>query len=244
MSNGIASLLAACSPTLSVGVLSADLSNLSRDLRMLENGGAKLLHFDVMDGRFVSPMTVGAPFVKAVRSTMLKDVHLMIDNPLPRLAEYAAAGADMITLHVEAETHVHEALQRIRELPNANDPARGIARGLAINPGTPLDALEPLLDETDIVFLLAVNPSAPKKVFIESSRERFLRLKQMLAGQKRRIFAAIDGGIHRENIASVAALGADIVVSGSAVFSGQDSRRNLQDFLNTLRPPKTAALHA
>ena len=145
-------------PAPSVGVLTADLLALGAELALLERAGVGVVHVDVMDGCFTPMMTVGPAFVKALKTPLLKDVHLMIREPLDKIAEYVAAGADIVTVHQESTVHVHRVLQALGAARNANDPARGIVRGLALNPGTPLSALEPLLPETDMVVLLAVNP--------------------------------------------------------------------------------------
>ena len=139
------------SPLLSVGILTADLMSLGSQIELIERAGAKLLHFDVMDGCFCPMMTVGPGFIKAVKTSLLKDVHLLIDEPLNKLDDYAAA-ADMITVHVESCRHVHLVLQALGTMANANDPGRGILRGVALNPGTPLEAVAPLIDELEMVF--------------------------------------------------------------------------------------------
>ena len=205
-------------PLVSVGVLSADMMSLGSDMALLERAGVELLHFDIMDGCFCPMMTVGPGFVKAVRTPMLKDVHLMIAEPLNKLQDYVAAGADMITVHVESCRHTHRLLQKLGEAANANDSARGIMRGVALNPGTPLEAVLPLLDEVEMVFLLGVNPGWGGQKFIASTQWRLKQLKEMIAASGREILTGVDGGITRENIADVAAMGADIIVTGSAVF--------------------------
>src|SRR5205823_1466167 len=139
------------------------------DLARLDGTGVPLLHFDVMDGCFTPMMTIGPPLVKAVRTPLWKDVHLMIEEPLEKLGDYVAAGADVVTVHAESCTHVHRVLQRLGTMENANDPARGIVRGLALNPGTPLEVLEPLLDELDLVHLLAINPGWGGQKFLPAT---------------------------------------------------------------------------
>ncbi len=213
-------------PLVSVGVLSADLMSLGSDLELLERAGVELLHFDIMDGCFCPMMTVGPGFVKAVKTPLLKDVHLMIDEPLDKLEGYVAAGADMITVHVESCRHTHRVLQELGDATNANDSARGILRGVALNPGTPLETVLPLIDEVEMVFLLAVNPGWGGQKFIASTQRRRKQLKAMIAESGREILTGVDGGITRENIADVAAMGADIIVTGSAVFRGNTPLEN------------------
>jgi ribulose-phosphate 3-epimerase len=219
-------------PQISVGLLTADWMSLGSELRLLENAGIKLLHFDVMDGHFCPMLTFGAPVVAGLKTPLLKDVHLMIDEPLAKLESFVAAGADVITLHAESARHVHRALQALGKMTNANDPARGILRGLALNPGTPLGAIEPLLDQVDLVTLLAVNPGWGGQKFIPATRQRLSRLKEM-AGEK--ILLGIDGGVTRDNFAEVAQLGADIIVTGSAVFDGKAPADNVRFMLNILK---------
>jgi len=213
--------LHAMSPLLSVGVLTADLMSLGSELKLIENTGVKLLHVDVMDGCFCPMMTVGPVFIKAVKTPLLKDIHLMIDEPLNKLESYVAAGADMLTVHVESSRHTHRVLQALGKMTNANKPARGILRGIALNPGTPLEVITPLMDELEMVFLLAVNPGWSGQKFIPSTMSRLGRLKQMVRDAKKNILVGVDGGITRNNIVDVAQMEADIIVAGSAVFDGK-----------------------
>jgi Pentose-5-phosphate-3-epimerase len=227
------------SPLLSVGVISANMMRLEEDIQLLEKNNVGLLHFDVMDGHFVPPLTVGAAFVKAVKTFLYKDVHLMISNPLEKIPEYVAAGADMITLHVESCLHVHHALQQMRDMKNANDEKRGIVRGIALNPGTPLSGIEGLLEEVEIVYLLAVNPGFPAQKFIEATRGKIKRFRQMTQETQKPALLGLDGGITRGNFADIAELGADIVVTGSAVFDGKQPAENIAYMQNILKEIKS-----
>jgi ribulose-phosphate 3-epimerase len=219
-------------PQISVGMLTADWMSLGSELKLLENAGLQLLHFDVMDGVFCPMLTLGAPVVAGLKTPLLKDVHLMIHEPLGKLESFVAAGADMITMHTESTHHIHRAFQALGKMTNANDPARGILRGLALNPGTPLSAIEPLLDHLDLVMLLAVNPGWGGQKFIPATRDRLLQLKRM-AGEK--ILISVDGGVTRDNFAEVARLGADIIVTGSAVFDGKAPAENIRFMLEVLK---------
>jgi ribulose-phosphate 3-epimerase len=223
------------SPTLSVGIITADLLSLGSELSLLERTGVKLVHIDVMDGCFCPMMTVGPPFIKALKTPLLKDVHLMIADPLEKIADYAAAGADIITFHPEACVHPHRVLQQMRNMTNANDPARGLLRGVALNPGTPLAVLEPLLDEVEVILLLAVNPGWGGQKFIPSTFDRIARTKQLIAASGREILLAVDGGITRSNIAEVARTGVDIIVTGSAVFDGKAAEENARFMLEAVK---------
>lgn len=221
-------------PTISVGMLTADLMNLGSDLALLEQTDVKLLHFDVMDGCFCPAMTIGPPLIKAVKTPLLKDVHLMIADPLDKVADYVAAGADMITVHVESEPmHIHRVLQSLGKMTNVNDPERGIVRGVALNPGTPVEAIEPLLDEIEMVVLLAINPGWGGQKFSAATRDRLEKARQMVSG--RDILLGVDGGVTRDDISDVAEMGADIVVTGSAVFDGKAPVENAQFMLGALR---------
>jgi ribulose-phosphate 3-epimerase len=180
-------------------------------------------------------MTVGPPLIKALKTPLLKDVHLMIDEPLNKVADYVAAGADIITIHPEACSHVHRVLQQMRMMKNANNPERGLVRGIGLNPGTPLEILEPLLDELELILILAVNPGWSGQKLIGSTRGRVENVKRMIAGSGREILLGVDGGITRDNIAEVAALGVDLIVTGSAVFDGKAAEANARVMLDEVR---------
>ncbi len=219
--------LARGAPNLSVGILTANLGALDEELRLLERGGAPLVHTDVMDGVFCPMLTVGAPIVAAQRTSVLKEVHLMIDEPLEKLGPFVKAGADIITFQVESTRHPHRVLQVLGEAVNANDASRGIVRGVAVQPGTPLEVLEPLLGDIDYVLLLAVNPGWGGQGFAASIPARLARVREMAAAAKRPILIGVDGAITRANIASVATLRPDVIVSGSAIFDGKAAAANL-----------------
>lgn len=221
-------------PTISVGVLTADWMSLGTEIGRLEKAGVALLHFDVMDGCFCPMLTAGIPLVKGLKTSLLKDVHLLVEDPLPKLKPFAAAGADAITIHVEACRHPHRVLQVLKQMENANDPGRGIIRGVALNPGTPLQAVEPLLDEVDMVTLLAVNPGWVGQRFIHSTAGRIERLIGMVRESGRDILVGLDGGITRDNVFDAARLGADIIVTGSAVFDGKDAVANARSMMEAI----------
>jgi ribulose-phosphate 3-epimerase len=213
-------------PAVSVGLLTADLLSLGSELSVLERAGVGVAHVDVMDGVFTPLMTVGPPFVKALRTPLLKDVHLMIRDPLATLADYVAAGADLITVHQESCTHIHRVLQALGTMTHAVDPARGIVRGVALNPGTPLEVIEPLLPEMDLLLLLAVNPGWGGQTFVPATFDRMARAKTMIAAAGRPVVLGVDGGVTRQNIAAIAAAGAELIVTGSAVFDGKAAAAN------------------
>ena len=142
------------SPTISVGLLTADLMSLGSELALLDQADVKLAHFDVMDGCFTPMMTVGPPFVKGAKTPLLKDVHLMVSDPLEKVDDYVSAGADVVTVHAESTLHIHRVLQKLGAMSNANDSERGLIRGVALNPGTPLGVLEPLLEEVELIMVV------------------------------------------------------------------------------------------
>jgi ribulose-phosphate 3-epimerase len=228
-------LLRQLSPTLSVGVLAADLMKLGSEVSLLEKTDVKLAHVDVMDGCFTPMMTVGPPFVKALKTPLLKDVHLMIQDPVEKVDEYVAAGADVITVHVESGTHIHRVFQKLGQMSNANDPARGLVRGVALNPGTPLAVLKPLIDEVELIMLLGINPGWGGQSFIPSTFARIEKVKGMIAEAEKDILVCVDGGVTRDNITELATAGVDIVVTGSAVFDGKNPVENAQFMLDNLR---------
>jgi ribulose-phosphate 3-epimerase len=220
-------------PHLSVGILTADLANLGSEVRVLETTEVRLIHIDVMDGVFCPMTTVGPPFIHAIRSTsLLKDAHLMIDEPLDKLGDYVAAGADLITFHVESTRHPHRVLQALGEATNRNDPERGIIRGVALNPGTPVATLEPLLDQLEYALLLAVNPGWRGQAFIESTARRVGEARRLIRESGKPILLGIDGGVTKQNIRQVAAMGPDVIVTGSAVFDGTDPSANVRFMLD------------
>ena len=222
-------------PVVSVGILTADLLSLGLELSLLERAGVKVVHVDVMDGCFCPMMTVGPPLIKAMGTLLLKDVHLMIDEPLNKVADYVAAGADMLTIHAEACTHVHRVLQLMRMMKNTSHPSGGLVRGVALNPGTPLEVLEPLLDELELILILAVNPGWSGQKFIPSTLTRVGVAKRMISDSGHEILLGVDGGITRDNIAAVAAMGVDLIVTGSAVFDGKAPELNVRFMLEAAK---------
>ena len=222
-------------PTISVGILTANLLRLGSEVSHIERMGAKAVHFDVMDGCFCPSMTLGPPLIAAVKTSLLKDVHLMIEEPLEKVTDYVAAGADLVTIHVESCRHPHRVLQKLGKMENANDASRGLIRGVALNPGTSLGTLGPLLGELEMILLLSVNPGWGGQKFIESTHERIGQVKKMVEKSGNEILVAVDGGIKRDNITDVGRLGVDVVVTGSAVFDGKTPSENAKFMINALK---------
>jgi ribulose-phosphate 3-epimerase len=227
--------LRAAAPVLSVGVLTANWLTLGDEIRLLENAGIPALHFDVMDGVFCPMLTFGPPVIKAIKTPLLKDVHLITAEPLDRVEAYVAAGADMITVHIEACQHPHRVLQALGRMSNANDPQRGLVRGVALNPGTPVEAVEPLLDEVEMVFLLAVNPGWGGQKFITTTIRRMEKLLGLIRNTSRDLLTGIDGGVTRDNVADIARMAPDIIITGSAVFDGKAPAQNAAFMLDAVK---------
>lgn len=237
MASAFKSELKHSAPLLSAGIMSADLMQLAGAVAALESNAVKLMHFDVMDGGFCPLLTAGPFFVKGITTNLYKDVHLMVNDPLPLIPEFAKAGADIITVHVESGKHVHRALRMIGEQKNSNNPDRGILRGVALNPGTPLEAIVPLLGEADMICLLAVDPGFPGG-FLDSAIDRFLKIKELCTTMADPPLTCIDGGITAETISKVAALHPDTIVSGSAIFKNNAISNNINVLTSVLQQGK------
>lgn len=197
-------------------ILSADFSRLGEEIRAVDQAGAEVIHVDVMDGHFVPNITIGPLVVKAVRQVTAKvvDVHLMIENADRYLESFAEAGADWITVHVEACPHLHRTVTRIREL--------GKKAGVVLNPATPLETLDFILEEVDLVMLMSVNPGFGGQSFIPSTLRKISRLKKRIDELGLNVGIEVDGGISAATITRVAEAGANIFVAGSAIYGKAD----------------------
>ncbi len=202
--------------------MTADWMHMGEELRRVEKAGADFVHIDVMDGGFCPQLTVGPLVIASLKTPLRKDVHLMIDEPLDKVRAYVDAGASTLTFHVEATRHPHRVLQALGST---------VTRGVAINPGTSVSAIEPLLDELDLVLVLAVNPGWSGQRFLPATERRLHQARELIGRSGRDIQLAVDGGVTRENAGSIAAMGVDVIVAGSAVFDGGDAGANLESLL-------------
>ena len=194
--------------------------NQGQEVAILENEGVNLLHIDVMDGHAWPKITVGAPFLAGIKTNLIKDVHLLVSNPENHIADFLGAGANIITVHPEHTEKFEENL----ELLNASDALCSVG----IYPSTPLEKITPYLDKIDVVFVLAIGPDTGKETFFDLVAERINKLRKL----KSNLVIAIDGAVKKNNIADIAALKPDLIVTGSAVFDGNDAAANIAE-MNT-----------
>jgi ribulose-phosphate 3-epimerase len=197
-------------------ILSADFARLGEEVRAVEQAGADWVHVDVMDGRFVPNLTLGPVVVEAVKrvTTLPLDVHLMIVEPEKYVDAFAKAGADILTVHVEACTHLHRTVQQIR--------AAGVKPAVVLNPATPLSTLEDILPDVEMVLLMSVNPGFGGQSFIPQVMDKVRRLRALLDARGLDVDVEVDGGIHAGNAQEVVAAGANVLVAGNAVFKATD----------------------
>jgi len=208
-------------------LISADLANLAAEIKRLESWQATMLHYDVMDGLYVPNLSFGLPLLRAIRpiTKLPLDVHLMIVQPERYIAEFAEAGADIITVHQEATVHLHRVITMIKE--------KGLKAGVALNPATPLWVLNDVISLVDVVILMAVNPGFGGSKFIESTFDKVKELKEIITKRQLTVAIEIDGGVNADNAAALQKAGADILVAGTAIFKAEDPQTMILRLANS-----------
>lgn len=215
---------------LSPSLLSADFANLERDIKLVQDGGADYIHVDVMDGMFVPNISIGVPVVKSIKPHIqgVVDVHLMVESPERYLEAFRSAGADLLTVHVEATKHIHRAIQQIHDL--------GAKAGVAINPGTPVTMLEPIIEDVDMVLVMSVNPGFGGQKFIPYSLKKLKQVKALAEQVGRKdLLIQVDGGVTLNNAKEIIEAGANVLVAGSAVFDGKATKENAEAFVKLFK---------
>lgn len=216
-------------PVLAPSILAADFSQLGSNINDALDGGAKWIHCDIMDGHFVPNISFGPGIVKAAKKSAPQafiDVHMMIENPDTYVEDYVEAGADLITVHYETCPHLHRSIQHIKKF--------GLMAGVVVNPATPLEAIEPMFPDVDLVLVMSVNPGFGGQSFIESSYDKLTKLANMREEGGHSFLIQVDGGVNVRNIRKIADAGADILVSGNTVFSAENISVRVKELIEKI----------
>lgn len=209
---------------LAPSILSADFSDLLNDIKKVEEAGVEYLHVDIMDGHFVPNISFGPLVLNSIsrKTSLVKDVHLMIENPDKYVEEFVKAGADIIVVHKEACPHIHRTIQNIKSF--------GVKAGVSINPGSSLHEIEEILEYVDMVLIMSVNPGFGGQSFIESSLDKIKRLRKMISERGLNVDIEVDGGVKLDNVKAVVDAGANVIVAGSAIFNTEDYKITVAKF--------------
>ncbi|MHA8076441.1 ribulose-phosphate 3-epimerase [Aquirufa sp. TARAVU-A1A] len=207
-------------------ILAADFANLAQETSMLNDSAAAWIHIDVMDGVFVPNISFGFPVLEAIRkhTTKFLDCHLMIEKPERYIGQFAASGANMITVHAEACPHLHRTIQQIK--------SEGCLAGVAINPGTPVSVLEDVIGDLDLALIMSVNPGFGGQKFISNAIQKTTKLKALIDSTGKEIYLEIDGGVNQINAGALIHAGANVLVAGSFVFASADPKATIQDLVS------------
>ncbi len=219
---------------ISVSINDCDLLNVSDQIKQIEKSGVDMIHFSVKDGCFVPEITFGPCFIKAVKTNLLKDVHLMIHEPDEKVDEFLKSGADIITLHIESGYSIQKTFRKLTNYKSFNNPERSIIRGIAINPDIPLEDVAPFLDSVELVSLMAYNPKVLRGKIDDKLQQRVKAVKMKIDNSKKDIFLAVNGGVDKKNIKIFSELGVDIFVIGKPVYENELILDNIISIKNAL----------